>query len=110
MERNERNRIIALIVAVGLVCILLVVLTAAAAELRHENNRLITENEALQSEVDGLSVKIKSSNSIEHIESVAVNQLGMVYPTAEQCVYVTSDDKPDDHFASVIRKEANAVE
>ena len=35
----------------------------------------------LQGEVDTLSVKIKSANNIDHLESVAKRDLGMIYQT-----------------------------
>jgi len=46
----------------------MVVLTAYAAELRCENNELIAGNKTLRGEVDTLSIKIKSSNSVANIE------------------------------------------
>ena len=85
---------------------MMVVLTAFAAQIRHENNELETKNEALQGEVDTLSVKIKSANSIDHIEKVATKKLGMVHPSEDECVNLSDKDKPKKNFAAVIRKEA----
>lgn len=93
-------------IVIGLMLIVLVVLTAFASEIRSENNTLITKNEALQGEVDTLSVKIKTSNSVDHIESIAKSKFGMVYPTSDQRIYITSKDKPGQNFAAVIREQA----
>ncbi len=106
MKIREKKRVIMMMVVVGIMLIIMVVLAAFAAELRSENNKLITKNEAIQGEVDTLSVKIKTSNSIEHIESVAKNKFGMVYPTSDQRIYITSKDKPQGNFAAVIREQA----
>lgn len=84
----------------------MVVLTAYAAELRCENNDLISANKALQGEVDTLDVKIKTATNVDHIEKVAKSKLGMVYPTSDNCVYLKDSDTPQKNFAAVIRSEA----
>ena len=106
IKAQDKKRIILTILLVGMICIMMVVLTAFAAQLRHENNELETKNEALQGEVDTLSVKIKSANSIDHIEKVATKKLGMVHPSEDECVNLSDKDKPKKNFAAVIRKEA----
>lgn len=94
------------VVLIGLICIIMVVVTAYAAELRVENNALISENEAVQGEIDTLNVKIKSANNIEHIEKIATSKLGMVYPSEGECVYLKSSDAPEGNFAMVIKEQA----
>lgn len=106
IKAQDKKRIILTILLVGMICIMTVVLTAFAAQIRHENNELETKNEALQGEVDTLSVKIKSANSIDHIEKVATKKLGMVHPSEDECVNLSDKDKPKKNFAAVIRKEA----
>ena len=95
-----------LIFFTGFVCIMMVVLSALSAEIRHENNELISANEELSGEVETISVKIKSINSVEHIEKVAKDELGMVYPDSEQCVVITEKDAPGENFAAAIKKQA----
>ena len=106
IKAQDKKRIILTILLVGMICIMMVVLTAFAAQIRHENNELETKNEALPGEVDTLSVKIKSANSIDHIEKVATKKLGMVHPSEDECVNLSDKDKPKKNFAAVIRKEA----
>lgn len=106
MKTREKRSLLFGIVFIGLICIVLVVLAAYAAQIRTENNSMIKNNEALQSEVDSYSVKIKESNSIEHIEKVAETKLNMVHPTSDQYVYITKKEKPTKNLAAVIREEA----
>ena len=106
MTIGDKRRIMAAIILVGAISITIVVMSAFAAELRRDNNRLINENEELSGEVETISVKIKSKNSIDHIEKVAKKELGMVYPTSEQMVQVTEKDSPGANFASTIKKQA----
>ncbi len=106
MKTREKRRILAAVILAGMIMIAMVVLTAFAAEIRQENNQLMTKNKALQGEVDTLNVKIKAANSVDHIEQIATQKYGMVHPSQDQCVYITSKDQPGQNFASVIRKEA----
>ncbi|MBF1170743.1 MAG: hypothetical protein HXL85_05640, partial [[Eubacterium] sulci] len=64
-----RNKTVFSIVLVGMICILLVVLSAYSAELKMTNNQLDQNNRILQDEIDTLDVKIKAANSLEHIET-----------------------------------------
>ena len=106
MKSMDKKRILTSTILVGIICIMMVVFTAYSAELRCENNALMSANEALQGEIDTLNVKIKSANNIDHIESVATKKLGMVYPSEGECVYVTSEDVPESNFAMVIKEQA----
>lgn len=106
MKSLDKKRILLGAIMIGIVCILMVVFTAYSAELRCENNALIAENEALQGEIDTLNVKIKSANNIDHIEEVATQKLGMVYPEEGECVYVSNEDAPESNFAMIIKEQA----
>ena len=80
MRARGERKIIAMIAAVGVICIfIVVVLSAYAAELKCGNNAISESNEALKGEIDTLDVKIKSANSIDHLATVATSELGMVY-------------------------------
>lgn len=94
------------IITVGLICVFIVVLGAYAADLRCENNKLIAANKVLQTEIDTLDINLKSANSVDHIESVATEKLGMVYPKEDECVYMSSTDSPKENLALEIRENA----
>ncbi len=106
MKNQDKKRILTGALIIGLICIVMVVVSAYAAELRVENNNLMTANDAIQGEIDTLNIKIKSANNVEHIEKVAKGKLGMVYPTDGECVYVTEEDQPSENFAMVIKEQA----
>lgn len=106
MGVSFKKRVLTLCAAIGLVAVIMVVLTAHAAEVRCDNNELIAANEALQGEIDTLDVKIKAANSVDHIESVAMDQLGMVYPDKESCIYLSGEAAPDEDLAMTIRENA----
>lgn len=103
MNFQNKKRSLTLVVIIGIACIILVLLAAYSAGLRHENNDYIRANAALQGEIDTLRVKIKSANSIEHIEQVATSQLGMVYPDEHKCIYLGNEEKPGGDFATTLK-------
>ncbi len=104
--RSAHSKILMLIVFTGVICGLIVVLTAYAAELRCDNNELIKQNEVLQTEVDTLDINLKSANSVDHIEKIATDKLGMVYPQEDECVYMSSAKAPEKNLAMTIRENA----
>jgi cell division protein FtsL len=108
--RNESNvnkgKMIFSIVCVGVVLILIVLLSAYAADLRNINNKLVKENTYIQSEIDSLNIRIGEASKIEYIEDVAINELGMVYPDPDKCIYVSNGDMPSGSLANLIKQEA----
>ena len=106
MKACNKRKVILNMLAGGILCIVLVVLTAYSAELKCDNNGLINENEALQGEIDTLKIKIKSANNIEHIEAYATEKLGMVYPEHDECVYLDQESAPDANFAMSLKQQA----
>ena len=106
MNDALRRKLLSLCVAIGGILIVMVVLTAHAAEVKHDNNIIAKQNAALQGEIDTLNIKIKSANSIDHIESIAGNQLGMVYPNKGQCVYLSDQKAPGGDLALTIKGNA----
>lgn len=105
MSRKDKSRVLITIALIGIICIFVVVISAYSAELRCENNDLIASNEALQGEIDTLSIQIKSVNNIDHIETIATTKLGMVYPSDGECVNISESKAPKGNFAMSIRKE-----
>jgi cell division protein FtsL len=103
---QAKKKMLITIVAIGLICITIVVLTAYAAELKCTNNELLTQGETLQGEIDTLSVKLKSTNSVGYIETMATEKLGMVYPDETQCVYLSEDEVPKGDLAMIIKENA----
>ncbi len=103
---REKKRTLMTIWVIGLIGVALVVLAAFAAELKCTNNELVSKGQALQGEVDTLNVKLKATNSVAYIETVAIEELGMVYPDESQCVYLSEDELPDGDLAMIIRENA----
>lgn len=106
MKAYEKRKILFYMFGIGIICIIIVVLTAYSTDLKYDNNILMRENKALKGEVDTLNVRIESANNIEYIEKTASEELGMIYPEEGECVYLDREDRPDANFAMLIRERA----
>ena len=70
---------------------------------------------AMESTLNSLKVsndeeysRIESSVDLDEIRRIAITELGMTYPKANQCIYVTSKTEKPKNLASRIRSKAYA--
>jgi cell division protein FtsL len=103
---NVKKASVYLVLLVGLMMILGIITTAYAASIRYDINKTIKENNTLMGEIENLQAKVYTSNNISYIEGKATGELGMVYSTSENRVYITADDVPEEGFADLIKEKA----
>jgi cell division protein FtsL len=105
-DRRDRKFIvrIAVIAIAGL--FILIGLRAYGATIQCENNELIKENQYLQAEIDSLKSQIIEETKVTRIEKEATSELGMVYPTSQNCVRLTENKDSKQNLAALIRSEA----
>lgn len=103
---NGRKVAFSMVLLVGIVMIALIIVTAYSANVRYNINSVIKENQELMGEIENLQVKLYSANNVNYIEGKAVGELKMVYPEAENRVYITVDDIPESGFADMLKEKA----
>lgn len=102
---REKRRTLTLLVLIGCFFLMSVVTTAFTSSLAYGNNAIRSQKEAIVSEIQDLKVEIQGAMNIGMVEELASEKLGMVYPTGEQVVQLSS--KVDiENFADVLRKAA----
>lgn len=106
MNAKDRFRLILLTVFVGVLCIGLILSTAYAASVKYHINTMIKENAVIQGEIENLNVKIESASNIQIVEARATAELGMLYPTAEQLVFIDGERETVKDFALVLKEQA----
>lgn len=106
MTTKEQKKVLFMTLLGGILCLLIVVMTSYAAQLQVENNQLAKNIDSMQGQVDLLDIKIKSATNVSTIETKAVSELGMVYPTTDSMIYVTDGDAPSGDFATVVKEKA----
>lgn len=102
----ELRQLMVAAVFVTVMLIGLLVLNACAANLQCDINNLTKANLLLEDEIDAMSMKIDQGTSIEVIESYAMGELNMEYPSAEQCIYIAEDVTLMENFSDTIRRKA----
>ena len=103
---KDKVRILALILAVGILCIGMIITSSYAAQIKYKTNTVLTENHMLESEIGNLNVELYAATSIDTVEKKATKKLGMVYPENSQVVYINGDKVPDSGFAQTMKKQA----
>ena len=103
---QRKSRAFVIVLLGGLFCLMIVLMSATAANLRRLNNDLEAENAYLQAEIDSLETKIGTATNINRIEDIAVNELGMVHPSTENCISMTDDKIENTNLAVTIKREA----
>ena len=105
--RADKKNAVKLLAVMMLGIFVLVGMRSYAAIIQHENNVLIEQNENLQAEIDSLSSQIVEETKITKLEKRATEEFGMVYPTPENCIRLSSEDEKDhEGLAASIRSEA----
>ncbi len=103
---NGKKLAFSTVLAAGIAMIMLIIITAYSAGVRYDINTMIKENQALMGEIENLQVKLYSASNVDYVEGKAVGELGMIYPSSKNSVYITSDDIPAPGFADMIKEDA----
>ena len=94
------------VVAAGVIMIILIIVTAYAANIRYDINSMIKENNTLMGEIENLQAQMYTTNNINYVENKATSELGMAYPETGSKVYITMDDVPEKGFSDVLKEKA----
>ncbi len=106
LNAQDKLRLLLLIVIIGALAIAGVVTTAYAAQIKYNINALTKENAVIQGEIENLDVAIKAENNIKAIEQKAITELGMIYPTYAQMVFLSAEPEKVNDFAMVLKEQA----
>lgn len=85
---KSKTRTLTVVSLIGMLAITFVLIIAYGASLKYEINQLGESSSEVHEEINNLQIKIKESENLNYIEDRALNELGMVYPSASQYVYL----------------------
>lgn len=86
---KDRSRILLALFVAGIIALGIIIAAAYGAAVNYNNNKLRDSNAALRGEVEMLEIEIQSANNIAEIQGRAEGELGMVYPSANELVYLS---------------------
>jgi len=103
---GDKIKMVSLILIAGALCVCLIISAAYAANVNYKINTISKENSELSGEIENLNVKIKNATNIRTVEKIAENELGMIYPSSEQFVFLAHHEKPKGDFAMLLIEHA----
>lgn len=103
---KDRKYAIATIIVLGLIFLGMISVSAYCASINDEINKVNREISVLQEEIDFLKVEIESGLNIATIEQKALEELGMIYPTADQFVFAEGKKAKNNNMAQAIKENA----
>jgi cell division protein FtsL len=106
INAKDKFRLLLLTVLIGSLCIGIILSSAYAASVKYHINTMLRENEVIQGEIENLNVKIESASNIQIVEAKATTELGMIYPTSEQLVFIDGSKETVKDFALVLKEQA----
>jgi hypothetical protein len=105
----DKGGMLALLLFAGFVCIAMIIASAWMTAIQYDINQIVKAAATVRDEIGKLEVKIEKGTGINVIEWRAVNEFGMIYPTAEQVVYIEDDPPPVRDFAQYIKENAYRI-
>lgn len=104
-----KGRMLVVVIFIGMMAMGTIVMVAYGASIKYDINNTIAETKSILAETEELEVKINRAKNIYTIEDKAINELGMIYPTADQYIYIDQNAEGVDDLAQRIRENAYAV-
>lgn len=82
-----------------------VIMTAHAAALKTENNKIEQQNEYLAAEIDSINNDITDETTLDKIEKTASKKYGMIYPNSSNYITIKDNEPIEGNLADAIREE-----
>ncbi len=96
----------AILILIGVLLISSVWMGAKATAIKYSMNSLTKENVQLRDEITVLGIDIEGAVSFESVATYATSNLGMVYPSKNQCFFIGEDQTVDENLVKIIREKA----
>lgn len=100
---RDRFGIIIVMIIITLILVSIVWISAFSSEIQYDINKINSQTQSMQREVQNLEVMIKSASNINNLEARAF-ELGMVYPDFDQIVYLDAGEPEIVDFAMALKQ------
>lgn len=101
-----RKQIVFTIICIGTLLLIAVMLSAASANIKLENNRLEGINANIEAEIDALNGSMSDANNISIIEDKAINEYGMIHQSKSNIKKINGDKSGNIDLADKIKQDA----
>lgn len=103
---NTRKKVVKTILIIGAMLLISVMLSAAASNVKLENNRLEGINANIEAEIDALNGNMSDVNNISIIEDKAINEFGMVRQNKSNIIKIDGARSSNVDLADKIKETA----
>ena len=101
-----RKQTVLTIICIGTLLLIAVMLSAASANIKLENNRLEGINANIEAEIDALNGSMSDANNISIIEDKAINEYGMIHQSKSNIKKIDGDKSGNIDLADKIKQDA----
>lgn len=106
LSNGDKAKILLMLLALGAICIVMIISSALTTQIKYNVNAIHKDINVLEGEIENLIVEIEKESKIVSIEQKALTELGMVYPSGEQIVFLENSIQRESDFAGILREEA----
>ena len=104
-ERSYKVKVVAELLLIFVLLLAVIGITAYNSKIQYDINRMNSQIEETQKEIQNLQVQIKSAANITNLESRAA-ELGLIYPGYDQIVYLETEESGIEDFALALMESA----
>ena len=104
-ERSYKVKVVAELLLIFVLLLAVIGITAYNSKIQYDINKLNNQIAETQKEIQNLQVQIKTAANITNLESRALD-LGLIYPTADQIVFLATEEGGIEDFALALMESA----
>ena len=104
-DRSYKARVVAGLMVIFVLLLAVIGITAYNSKIQYDINRMNNQIAQTQKEIQNLQVQIKSAANITNLENRAA-ELGLVYPSSDQIVYLETEEGGIEDFALALMESA----
>lgn len=106
ISAGDKIKLLMLLVSLGAMCIVMIMASALTSQIKYNINSINNEINIVEGEIENIVVEIEQESKIIAIEEKAMNELGMIYPSGDQIVFLENITQGESDFAAVLKEEA----
>lgn len=103
---SNRKQALVTVMLIGAILLIIVLFSAASANVKLDNNRLEGKNANIEAEIAAIKGDMSNVSNINIIEEKAMNELGMVRPNKSNIINVDGRKSGKIDLANAIKEEA----
>jgi mannose-6-phosphate isomerase class I len=106
LSTKQKAKLIFATSLLGALCVMIIVTTAYISQIKYNINRIESDVIGLEKDIQNIQIDIQKSKEINQLEAKAIQNLGMIYPSADQIVFLSTVKVDDVDFGAILKEQA----